>query len=148
MFPASSSQAALPLTTLLLFVSAASAVNSVDREQFSHSFKLYDGNGKGGCDRNAPNGVPMQNHVLQDLDTAWDMTDTVIDDMPSYWISSAIRVRSLLKLFFGITFTADRRLNPDDDSQAIYNDVLGTQDVMLLMILWLKNLISRYIQKD
>ena len=99
----------------------------ITQQQLEASFKLYPATGPGGCDRNAPNGTPMLDYVLQSLDDAWTMASTAVDEMQLYFSSySGRRTRPLLFLFFGVKFTEDHHFEPDGTSENTYNYVLST----------------------
>lgn len=107
----------------LTFVTSISA--QITWTQFGTSFNLYSSSGRGGCDRNAPNGVGMRDHVLTSLDDAWTISSTVIDDLPTASFSFNRDTRGLLFLLFGITWTAYFDPNPNDGSDAKYKYILG-----------------------
>lgn len=107
----------------LLSLSAA----QITQQQFEASFKLYPATGPGGCDRDAPNGTPMLNYVLQSIDDAWTMASTAIEGMQLYFSGySGRRTRPRLFLFFGVKFTEDYYFKPDGTSENTYNYVLST----------------------
>ena len=107
----------------LLSLSAA----QITQQQFEASFKLYPATGPGGCNRDAPNGTPMLNYVLQSLDDAWTMASTAVSEMQLYFSGySGRRTRPLLFLFFGVKFTEDYNFEPDGTSENTYSYVLST----------------------
>ena len=114
---------------LLLFLTlpqqimARSPLNPLSSAIFSNSFILYDPTGKGGCNRNAPNGAPMLQHSLTSLGGAWALSQTVADDLPNYY--SQTYIRGLLFLFFGITFLENHELNPDQNNVNAFNHIAG-----------------------
>ena len=114
---------------LLLFLTlpqqimARAPLNSLSYAVFSNSFILYDPSGKGGCNRNAPNGAPMLQRTQMSLGGAWALSQTVADDLPNY--SSQTYIRGLLFLFFGITFQENHELNPDQNNVNAFNFIAG-----------------------
>lgn len=107
----------------LTFITSISA--QITWTQFGTSFKLYPGNGPGGCDRNAPNGVGMREYVLTSLNDAWTASNTVVEDLPTASFSFNRNLRGLLFLLFGLTWTTFNDPNPNDGSDTRYNYILG-----------------------
>ena len=118
--------AQVPLKLLIFFTSLSPSSAQVTWTDFSDSFFLYPGNGPGGCDRPAPNGVGMKDYVLTSLNDAWTISNTVVEDLPTSVFSYNRDVRGLLFLLFGITWTAYYEPNPNDGSDTGYNYILGT----------------------
>ena len=112
------------LTLLPRAIPARVPIGSLSLQQFTTSFKGYPGRGPGGCSRNAPNRLSMENHVLDSLGGANAIAQTVVQDLPTYQTQTYIR--GLLFLFFGITFLADHSINPDSTQNNLdaYNDIL------------------------
>ena len=117
------------LLELLLFftlsqqIIARAPLTPLSLAEFSNSFNLYDLTGKGGCNRNAPNGVPMLQRSLTTLGGARALSRTVTDDLPNYY--SQTYIRGLLFLFFGITFQENHELNPDVNNVNAFNHIAG-----------------------
>ena len=117
------------LLELLLFLTlpqqiiARVPITPLSYAVFSNSFNLYDPSGKGGCNRNAPNGAPMLQRVQMSLGGAWALSQTVADDLPNY--SSQTYIRGLLFMFFGITFQENHELNPDGNNVDAFNFIAG-----------------------
>ena len=109
--------------TLCQQIIARTPINPLSYEVFSNSFNLYDPSGKGGCNRNAPNGAPMLQRVQMSLGGAWALSQTVANDLPNY--SSQTYIRGLLFLFFGITFQENHELNPDGNNVNAFNFIAG-----------------------
>ena len=106
------------------------SVAQITQQQFEASFKLYPATGPGGCDRDAPNGTPMLNYVLQSIDDAWTMASTAMGEMQLYFSGySGRRTRPLLFLFFGVKFTEYYNFEPDGTSENTYNYVLSTLQI-------------------
>ena len=121
----SPSIAQMPLHLLILFTSPSQLFAQVTWTQFSESFFLYLGNGPGGCDRPAPNGIGMNDYVLTSLNDAWTVSDTVVEELPTSVFSYNRETRGLLFLLFGVTWTVYYEPNPNDGSEADYNYILG-----------------------
>ena len=120
----------LLLLTLPQQITARSPLNPLSFAVFSNTFNLYDLTGKGGCNRNAPNGAPMLQRSLTSLGGAWALSQTVADDLPNY--SSQTYIRGLLFLFFGITFQENHELNPDESNMNAFNFITGmVQEITL-----------------
>ena len=109
--------------TLGQLISARIPIAPLTEQSFLSSFVTNDRTQKGGCDRNAPNGVPMWNYTLGSLGGAWAIAQTVSRDLPNYPTNTYIR--GLLFLFFGITFEASHQLNPDQDNVNAFNNIIG-----------------------
>ncbi len=125
--PILSSKALLHLVPILSLALVAPAAYVVTETDLSKSFRLYSGNEKGGCNRNAPNGVPMQQRVLSDLDDAFNLVQTFLDQIPRASSPDGDRIRCLWKLFFGVSFHSDNhRINTSDGSLATFKFVSGT----------------------
>ena len=71
----------------------------------------------------------MISHVLDSLGGANAISQTVVEDLPTY--ATQTYVRGLLFLFFGITFLADHEINPDpgENNQNAYNDILSRKSI-------------------
>lgn len=119
------SQVSLQLSYAFTVFSSVLAVQFTWTE-FKSSFNIYATKGPGGCNRNAPNGVPMGNYVLTSLGDAWTASNTVTNYLPTEGSISNRNIRGLLFLLFGITWTSDNTTNPDDGSDTKYEYILST----------------------
>ena len=74
----------------------------------------------------------MMNFILTSLDDAWAMSDAMPSEMGIYFSGySGKRARGLLFLLFGIKFTDQYDIEPDDDSNQNYQNILGLSRVYI-----------------
>ena len=100
------------ITLLLLASTSIAALTPLTMTEFRDAFSLQDLTAPGGCNRTAPNRVPMLNVVLQVLDNVWGLargTLQIMDELPSK------RDRDLLLLFFGIRTLGNGQPETSDD---------------------------------
>ena len=107
----------LPQTSL----SARIPIHPLPQQVFYNTFNIYTPTGKGGCYRNAPNGVQMMAHTIGSLGGALAVAQTVAQNLPNY--PTETYIRALLFLFFGITFQANHQLRPDVDNVNAFNNI-------------------------
>lgn len=88
---------------------------------FSRIFNAYDPNQRGGCNRTAPNGIPMMQHTLASLGGVLSIVDSVNRNISNY--PTQVSTRGLLFLFFGITFQENHQLTTDADNLNAYNNI-------------------------
>ncbi len=100
---------------------------AITEANISKSFRLNRGAEGGSCNRVSPNGTPMQQSILDDLNDAFEMVDIAVDQIPRATSPDGEKIRWLLKLFFGISFNSDTlKPNASDGSPNAYNLIFGT----------------------
>ncbi len=125
----SSVKALLHLISIVILTSSASAY-AITEANLSESFRLHRGNGKGGCDRISPNGTPMQQKVITDLNDAFSLAEVALAQIPKATSLDGARIRELFKLFFGVSFDSKNfQVNASDGSQVTYNGVKCEQKI-------------------
>ena len=116
----------LDLVSMMCLTSAVSAAYPVTAANLSRSFRLHDGNQRGGCNRISQYNSPMQPKVLLDLNDAFDLADATFDRITKVTTPSEAYLRLLLQLFFGISFDKDNfQINATDGSSLTYRVVRG-----------------------
>lgn len=114
----------LSLVVMISLFLVVADTYAITEANISKSFKMYSGAEGGSCNRNSPNGIPMQQKILDDLNDAFEMVDIALDQIPRATSPDGEKIRWLFKLFFGVSFNRDDlKPNASDASLVTYKFV-------------------------
>ena len=107
----------------VLFLICTTSSLAITEEQLANIFTLHSpATSPGGCSRTLPNGVNMLSHTVTAFTDAFTMAAAVQSEIKSFRFDTpaAGRLRSLLFLFFGITFGDQNQVNAEKARDYIY----------------------------
>ena len=112
----------------LFLLSCSTGALAFTQQQFNNTFNFDPPTAGGGCGRTAPNGVSMMDYSVNAVGDAFDMAMIVLRQLGHYSLptANAVRLRGLLFLFFGITFTTPGyQLDPSSWEAFVYVESAG-----------------------
>ena len=107
----------------VLFLTCITPSLAITEEQLGNVFTLHSpATSPGGCIRTLPNGVNMVLHTVTAFTDAFTMAAAVQSQIKSFKFDTpaAQKLRSLLFLFFGITFGNQNQINTEKARDYIY----------------------------
>ena len=108
---------------LVLFLICITPSLAITEEQLGNIFTLHNPTtSPGGCSRTLPSGVNMVSHAVTAFTDAFTMAEAVQSQIKPFRFDTpaAKKLRSLLFLFFGITFGDQNQINTEKARDYIY----------------------------
>ena len=107
----------------VVFLICITPLLAITEEQLGNVFTLHSpATSPGGCSRTFPNGVNMLLHTVTAFTDAFTMAAAVQSEIKSFRFDTpaAKKLRSLLFLFFGITFGDQNQINTEKARDYVY----------------------------